>query len=173
MFGGIVVFSIIEVTFIPILSLNLSYVYFADVYSSLDNRKIQCPSQFPKFRSSSSCPLHLVCLYLDGPARFCVSGYLPHNGWKHDHQRFFSLYIVCPLFSLILSITGSCHSFLNLLLSDISLSVTWIFWLAAAAALTQSVGGSLDCSIQTKFVYCGHLNALEGFAWLIWYVSCF
>jgi len=55
----------------------------------------------------------------------------------------------------------------------IFLSVTWIFWLAAAAALTQSVGGSLDCDIQTKFVYCGHLNALEGFAWLIWVLLTF
>jgi len=55
----------------------------------------------------------------------------------------------------------------------IFLAVTWIFWLAAAAALTQSVGGSLNCSIQTKFVYCGQLNALEGFAWLIWVVLTF
>jgi hypothetical protein len=47
---------------------------------------------------------------------------------------------------------------------------TWIFWLAAAAALTQSLGGALNCHIQDKFVYCGHLNALEGFAWLIWFV---
>lgn len=51
-----------------------------------------------------------------------------------------------------------------------SLLVTWIFWLAAAAAFTESVGGSLNCSVQTKFVYCGQLNALEGFAWLIWFV---
>jgi len=53
------------------------------------------------------------------------------------------------------------------------LSVTWIFWLAAAAALTQSVGGALNCSIQTKFIYCGQLNALEGFAWLIWVLLTF
>jgi len=53
------------------------------------------------------------------------------------------------------------------------LAVTWIFWLAAAAALTQSVGGSLNCSVQTKFVYCGQLNALEGFAWLIWVLLTF
>jgi len=48
------------------------------------------------------------------------------------------------------------------------LFLTWIFWLAAATALTQSLGGTLDCNIQDQVVYCGHLNALEGFAWLIW-----
>lgn len=26
-------------------------------------------------------------------------------------------------------------------------------------------------STQSVFVYCGQLNALEGFAWVIWYVS--
>lgn len=53
------------------------------------------------------------------------------------------------------------------------ITITWILWLAAAAALTQSLGGALQCSVQTKFVYCGHLNALEGFAWLIWVLLCF
>jgi len=53
------------------------------------------------------------------------------------------------------------------------LFLTWILWLAAAAALTQSLGGTLDCKIQSEFVYCGHLNALEGFAWLIWVVMTF
>ncbi|KJA19174.1 hypothetical protein HYPSUDRAFT_44414 [Hypholoma sublateritium FD-334 SS-4] len=50
----------------------------------------------------------------------------------------------------------------------IFLSVTWILWLAAAAAITQTLGGSLNCANDSFFVYCGQLNALEGFAWLIW-----
>jgi len=49
------------------------------------------------------------------------------------------------------------------------LLLTWIFWLAAASSLTQSLGGALNCHIQTYF-YCVHLNALEGFAWVIWAV---
>jgi hypothetical protein len=53
-----------------------------------------------------------------------------------------------------------------------SLSLTWIFWLAAAAALTQAIGGTLDCHV-TSFAYCGQLNALEGFAWLVWFVFFF
>jgi hypothetical protein len=48
-----------------------------------------------------------------------------------------------------------------------SLFLTWILWLAAAAAITQTLGGALNCHVQTYFVYCRQLNALEGFAWLI------
>lgn len=71
----------------------------------------------------------------------------------------FLLYV--PLFS----VPGAFYSSIVL-----SLSLTWVFWLAAATALTQSLGGALNCNAQDKFVYCGHLNALEGFAWLIWFV---
>jgi len=50
-----------------------------------------------------------------------------------------------------------------------SLFLSWIVWLAAAAALTQTLGGGINCGAQTylRFVYCSQLNALEGFAWLI------
>jgi len=47
------------------------------------------------------------------------------------------------------------------------LFITWALWLAGAAAMTETVGGTLNCSVQTVFAYCGHLNALIGFAWLI------
>ncbi|KAF9523077.1 hypothetical protein CPB83DRAFT_863418 [Crepidotus variabilis] len=50
------------------------------------------------------------------------------------------------------------------------LIITWILWLAAAAAFTSSIGGALNCHTQSFFVYCGQLNAIEGFAWLIWVV---
>jgi hypothetical protein len=68
--------------------------------------------------------------------------------------------------SQLFPVTGSIS-----LICCFSLFVTWVFWLAAAAALTQSLGGALDCHTQTEFVYCGQLNALSGFAWLIWFVS--
>jgi len=53
------------------------------------------------------------------------------------------------------------------------LTVTWILWLAAAAAITQTLGGALNCHTQSFFVYCGQLSALEGFAWLIWVLLTF
>ncbi|TFK62499.1 hypothetical protein BDN72DRAFT_386572 [Pluteus cervinus] len=52
----------------------------------------------------------------------------------------------------------------------IFLFFTWALWTGAAAAITQMLGGGLHCSSQDAFVYCGQLNALEGFAWLIWIV---
>ena len=132
------------------------------MYSGLDNCQIQCQSQLPELRSSSSCPLYLVRLYLDDSLRFCVYSAFHHHGWKLDDWPCFSLCVVCLNCSLV---TGSIS-----FICCFSLFVTWVFWLAAAAALTQSLGGALDCHTQTEFVYCGHLNALSGFAWMIWFV---
>ncbi|KAF8215558.1 hypothetical protein K438DRAFT_1926148 [Mycena galopus ATCC 62051] len=53
------------------------------------------------------------------------------------------------------------------------LSLTWIIWTAAAAAITEILGGGLNCRIQDVFVYCNHLNALEAFAWLEWLLVTF
>ena len=139
--------------------------HIVDVYSGLDNCQIQCPSQFPELRSPSSCPIYLVYIYLDGSLRFCVFGALHLYGWKLDHWHCFSLFVVCLI--ALRYRTPSSH------IDCFSLFVTWVFWLAAAAALTQSLGGALDCHTQTEFVYCGHLNALSGFAWLIWFVFFF
>jgi len=55
----------------------------------------------------------------------------------------------------------------------IFLLLTWVLWLAGAAAITAAVGGNLNCSTQDVFFYCGQLNALEGFAWLIWVLLTF
>ena len=52
-----------------------------------------------------------------------------------------------------------------------SLFLTWILWLAAAAAITSTLGGALNCHAQSFFAYCSQLNALSGFAWLIWCVT--
>lgn len=55
----------------------------------------------------------------------------------------------------------------------IFLIVTFILWIAAAAAITESLGGGLSCGHQNFFAYCGQLNAVEGFAWLIWILVTF
>ena len=48
--------------------------------------------------------------------------------------------------------------------------IPWVLWIVAARTITDTLGGgrALNCSEQTTFVYCGHLNALEGFTWIIW-----
>ncbi|KAH7889480.1 hypothetical protein F5I97DRAFT_1801281 [Phlebopus sp. FC_14] len=53
------------------------------------------------------------------------------------------------------------------------LLLTWIFWTAGAASITAALGGGLNCRTQDIFVYCGQLNALEGFAWVIWILVTF
>ena len=55
----------------------------------------------------------------------------------------------------------------------IFLFFTWVFWLAASAAITQTLGGGLSCNIQDVWPYCGQLNAVEGFSWLIWILVTF
>jgi len=46
--------------------------------------------------------------------------------------------------------------------------LSWVFWLSGAAAITESLGGGLNC--DHGFIYCGQLNALEAFAWIEWVV---
>ncbi|KAJ7290133.1 hypothetical protein C8J57DRAFT_1275212 [Mycena rebaudengoi] len=53
------------------------------------------------------------------------------------------------------------------------LGLTWIIWAAAAAAITVTLGGGLNCETQDVFVYCNQLNALEGFAWIEWLLVTF
>jgi len=50
----------------------------------------------------------------------------------------------------------------------IFLFITWVLWLTASAALTQSIGGGLNCSADSVFVYCNQLNALAAFGWITW-----
>ncbi|KAH6910983.1 hypothetical protein BKA70DRAFT_1269088 [Coprinopsis sp. MPI-PUGE-AT-0042] len=42
-----------------------------------------------------------------------------------------------------------------------------------SASITQTLGGGLSCSQQDIWPYCGQLNAVEGFSWLIWILVTF
>ncbi|TFL02823.1 hypothetical protein BDV98DRAFT_591650 [Pterulicium gracile] len=53
----------------------------------------------------------------------------------------------------------------------IFLVLTWIIWTTSAAAVTQMLGGGLNCS--RGYTYCGQLNALEAFAWIMWILTTF
>ncbi|KAH9923207.1 uncharacterized protein BXZ73DRAFT_51106 [Epithele typhae] len=74
---------------------------------------------------------------------------------------FFSLFYFALFFH---SPTGSALT--SVLSHAVFLTFAWIFWTAGAASITAALGGGLNCSVH--FVYCGQLNALEGFAWIIW-----
>jgi len=77
--------------------------------------------------------------------------------------------VVGSIFYLIIFLHSPNGSILTSVASHlVFLTLTWIIWTAAAVSITTMLGGGLNCSSQTSFVYCGQLNALEGFAWLIW-----
>ena len=75
---------------LPFLTLNV------DVYSSLDDGQIQCPSLFPELWCSGSCPLYLVRLSGRFSSVMCIRRSSSH-GWKHDQKHCFSLCVVCPI----------------------------------------------------------------------------
>ncbi|RDB24337.1 hypothetical protein Hypma_008463 [Hypsizygus marmoreus] len=82
--------------------------------------------------------------------------------------------IVFSTFYLVLFLHSATGSVLTSVASHlIFLTITWILWLAAAAAITATLGGGLNCATQNIFVYCGQLNALEAFAWIIWIIVTF
>jgi len=79
--------------------------------------------------------------------------------------------IVGSCFFFILFLHSATGSVLTSVLAHlIYLSLTWIFWVAAAIAITTMLGGGLNCSKQHGFVYCQQLNALEAFSWMIWII---
>jgi len=58
-------------------------------------------------------------------------------------------------------------SFLSSIASHVgSVALLWIFFLAGAAALTNNLGGRIDCG-QADFATCTTLNALEGMSWVV------
>ncbi|GAA5882110.1 hypothetical protein JCM16303_005609 [Sporobolomyces ruberrimus] len=47
--------------------------------------------------------------------------------------------------------------------------LSWIFMMSGVAALTQSLGGGLNCN-SWPYAYCGVLNGIEGISWLNWII---
>jgi len=125
-------------------------------------------------------PIVFGALIVIAIIEMCIAAWITAK--YNDNQNFpssdFQARVRFVLFASVWTIVlGSMYmaSFITMTESKISsiashfvfLFLTWIFWLAAATALIHSLGGVLNCDTQDKFVYCGHLNALEGFAWLI------
>ncbi|KAK7464230.1 hypothetical protein VKT23_006396 [Stygiomarasmius scandens] len=82
--------------------------------------------------------------------------------------------VVLGLFYGILFWHSSTGSVLTSVASHlVFLILSWIIWTAAAASVTEMLGGGLNCGNQNIFNYCGQLNALEAFAWLEWILITF
>ncbi|GAC93488.1 hypothetical protein PHSY_001053 [Pseudozyma hubeiensis SY62] len=53
----------------------------------------------------------------------------------------------------------------------VAIFLTWIFYLAGAAALTDRTGGSFNCADKGyPFPYCNSTKALMAFAWIGWII---
>lgn len=99
------------------------------------------------------------------------------NTSERDRVRFV---LFCSCWTVVFSILYAVlfwtftSSILTSVLSHIVfLAFTWVMWTAAAAAVTEMLGGGLNCSTQSFFVYCGQLNALEAFCWIMWILVTF
>ncbi|OCH92988.1 hypothetical protein OBBRIDRAFT_818029 [Obba rivulosa] len=124
-------------------------------------------------------PILFTLIIIFGLVEVAISGWLV--GKYNSHHNFpstsvrdrarFLLFTSCwtvffSLFYLALFLHSAGGSILTSVLSHaVFLFITWVFWLAGAAAITDSLGGSLHCS-NSGVVYCGQLNALEAFAWI-------
>ncbi|KAF6753208.1 hypothetical protein DFP72DRAFT_1010763 [Ephemerocybe angulata] len=81
--------------------------------------------------------------------------------------------VVGTIFLVLFWVTAAGSIFTSVAAHFIFLFITFVFWIAAAAAITETLGGGLSCSHQNFWAYCGQLNAIEGFAWMIWILVFF
>ncbi|KAJ7494365.1 hypothetical protein B0H11DRAFT_2156159 [Mycena galericulata] len=82
--------------------------------------------------------------------------------------------VIFSTLMLVLFWHSSDGSVLTSVLSHlIFLGFSWLLWTASAAAVTEMLGGGLNCKTQDAYVYCNQLNALEGFAWVEWLLVTF
>ncbi|KAF8131523.1 hypothetical protein EV363DRAFT_1164973 [Boletus edulis] len=93
-----------------------------------------------------------------------------HNYFSTDERDRTAFLLFASIWTIVLSALYMSFFFI---VPDNVLLLTWIFWTAGAASITAALGGGLNCVNQTVFVYCGQLNALEGFAWVIWIIVTF
>ncbi|KAJ7075615.1 hypothetical protein B0H15DRAFT_894195 [Mycena belliarum] len=131
-------------------------------------------------------PITFGLIILFGIIELSISAWLTSQFNKHPEARtlgeqdrvrftlFASIWtVVFSALFLILFMHSANGSVLTSVLSHlVFLALTWIIWTAAAAAVTQMLGGGLNCKFDV-FVYCNQLNALEAFAWLIWILVTF
>ncbi|KAJ7463768.1 hypothetical protein FB451DRAFT_1493446 [Mycena latifolia] len=80
-----------------------------------------------------------------------------------------TVFSVLFLFRFMYSTNGSILT--SILAHLVLFGFIWIIWTAAAASITQMLGGGLNCKTQDVFARYNQLNALEGFAWIEWCVT--
>ncbi|KAJ7463787.1 hypothetical protein FB451DRAFT_460575 [Mycena latifolia] len=132
-------------------------------------------------------PITFGLIIFFGIIELSLAAWLTSQFNKHMHEHtlaerdrvHFTLFastwtIVFSALFLILFMHSANGSILTSVLAHlVFLGLTWIIWTAAAAAITQMLGGGLNCKTQDIFAYCNQLNALEAFAWIEWLLVTF
>ncbi|KAJ3729219.1 hypothetical protein C8R42DRAFT_651218, partial [Lentinula raphanica] len=80
-------------------------------------------------------------------------------------------FLTAVLYGVLFTFHSPASAFTSIISHVIWLVLTWIIWTASAAAVTEMLGGGLNCNDVTGFNYCGQLNALEAFAWIEWILT--
>ncbi|KAJ6541530.1 hypothetical protein B0H19DRAFT_316853 [Mycena capillaripes] len=81
--------------------------------------------------------------------------------------------VFSALFLILFAHSANGSILTSVLAHLVFLGFTWIIWTAAAAAVTEMLGGGLNCKGQDFFAHCNQLNALEAFAWIEWILVTF
>jgi len=131
-------------------------------------------------------PIVLSLLILFGIIELAISAWLTsrfnrfhdNNGSSEKTRVQYTLFasvwtVVTALFFGLMFFQSPSGALTSILVHIVWLVLTWIIWTAAAAAITQMLGGGLNCNDVTGFNYCGQLNALEAFAWILWVITTF
>ncbi|KAK7063476.1 hypothetical protein R3P38DRAFT_2818694 [Favolaschia claudopus] len=132
-------------------------------------------------------PITLGLMIFFGIIELSLSAWLTSQFNKHNNNRttderdrvrftlFASTWTIAfsALFLMLFAHSPNGSMLTSVLSHLVFLGLTWIAWTAAAAAVTQMLGGGLNCKTQDVFVYCDQLNALEAFAWVEWLLVTF
>lgn len=80
----------------------------------------------------------------------------------------------CALSQVVCFLAGVGGAFTSIVSHFVFIFIDWVFWLSAAAALTQSLHGGINCSYNdTGIKYCSANNALIAFGWINFILTTF
>ncbi|ORX40223.1 hypothetical protein BD324DRAFT_616956 [Kockovaella imperatae] len=83
--------------------------------------------------------------------------------------------VVFSALYLAFYLTGIFEIFTSIASHGVWLFITWVFWLAGAAAWSAALSGGVYCGVPGEIghYHCHQLLAAEAFAWITWILMTF